>query len=130
MRMLFKSKDGGPESSVTGYWLIEDKNWFSICLLRFDGESREAYHTHAFDAISWVLSGGLREYFLDGRFRFHKPSLKPIRTPRDDFHKVSSIPGRTWALSFRGPWVDRWKEYLPALKKSITLTHGRKIVEA
>ena len=50
MRLFFKSKDGGPDSSVTGYWLIESKKLFSIVLLKFDGRSREAYHTHAFNA--------------------------------------------------------------------------------
>jgi hypothetical protein len=130
MKLLFKSKDGGPESSVTGYWLIENKKWFSICLLRFDGESREAYHSHAFNAVSWVLSGGLREYFLDGRYRYHRPSFKMIKTPRTDFHKVSSIPGRTWALSFRGPWAETWQEYLPKIRDFITLKSGRKIVTA
>ncbi len=127
MKLFFKSKDGGQESTVTGYWLIESKSLFSICLLRFDGVSREAFHTHAFNAWSVVLNGGLDELFLDGRKRVHTP-FKPIYTARDDFHKVSSRPGRTWALSFRGPWVDRWKEFLPGRNMFITLTHGRKIV--
>lgn len=127
MKLLFKSKDGGVESTVTGFWLIESKKLFSICLLRFDGESREAYHTHAFDAWSMVLSGGLREYFLDGRYKFHKRFSK-VFTSRDDFHKVSSLPGRSWVLTFRGPWIDKWKEYLPTNSKYITLTHGRKII--
>ena len=52
MKVLYKGKDGGNLSTVTGYWLIECKNLFSIVLLKFEGESREAYHTHAFGAIS------------------------------------------------------------------------------
>lgn len=43
-------------------------------------------------------------------------------------HKVISL-GDTWVLSFRGPWVDLWHEYLPKLNKRITLTHGRKEIE-
>lgn len=128
MRLFFKSKDGGPESSVTGYWLIESKKLFSICLLRFDGESREAFHTHAFNATSWLLSGGLNETFLGGSVKQHRPSFKPIITPRSDFHKVSSIPGRSWALTFRGPWANTWKEYLPDVDKLITLVSGRKVI--
>ena len=38
---------------------------FSIALLKFEGISREAYHTHAFGAISWLLKGMLVEEFLD-----------------------------------------------------------------
>jgi hypothetical protein len=127
MKLFKKMKDGGKESTVTGYWLIEAKSLFSICLLKFEGRSREAFHTHAFNAVSWVLKGQLEENFLDGSVRVHKPSLKPIFTPRNDFHKVNS-DGTTLALTFRGPWVDRWKEWLPKENRFVTLTHGRKIV--
>lgn len=53
MKLLFKRKDGGQQSTVTGYWLIEWKNVFSIVLLKFEKGTREAYHTHAFNAFSW-----------------------------------------------------------------------------
>lgn len=128
MKLFRVAKDGGPDSRVTGYWLIEAKRMFSICLLRFDGQSREAFHTHAFNAVSWVLSGGLTETFLDGRVRRHRPSLKPIFTPRDDFHKVDSDRGVTWVLTFRGPWADRWREFLPNTRRYLTLASGRQIV--
>lgn len=126
---LFKSKDGGKDSSVTGYWLVELKGLFSIVLLRFDGASREAFHTHAFNCLSWVLSGCLFETFLNGPARQHRASWRPFVTRRTDFHKVSSIPTRTWVLSFRGPWADRWEEFLPNEDRFATLTHGRKEVE-
>ena len=64
MKLFHKAKDGGPASTVTGYWLIESKRFFSIVLLRFDGPSREAFHTHAFNSISWVVKGVLLENFL------------------------------------------------------------------
>jgi hypothetical protein len=127
MKFFKKMKDGGNESTVTGYWLIESKRLFSICLLKFEGRSREAFHTHAFNAISWVLKGSLNESFLDGKGRPHRPSLKPVVTPRNDFHKVDS-DGTTWVLTFRGPWSKTWKEWLPKEQLFVTLTHGRKIV--
>jgi hypothetical protein len=126
---LFKSKDGGQESTVTGYWLVELKGLFSALLLRFDGQSREAFHTHAFNAISWVLQGELNETFLDGTKRRHRPSFRPVLTPRNVFHKVDSVAPRTWVLSFRGPWVSRWWEFLPPLNKFAELTHGRRILQ-
>jgi len=104
---LFKiMKDGGPESTVTGYWLIEWKNVFSIALLKFEGKSREMFHSHAFNCFSWVLYGRLTETFLGGRWVWHKPSLKPFITRREDFHKVDSN-GTTFLLTFRGPWAKR-----------------------
>jgi hypothetical protein len=135
MKLFHKGKDGGPESTVTGYWLIEWKGGFSIALLRFDGDSREVHHTHAFNAVSWLLKGELLEhvkttYFHGDEekqveyFKRYLPSFKPIITNRVPLHKVSS-KGRSWALTFRGPWVNHWWEYLPDGTFK-ALTHGRK----
>src|ERR1041385_3430754 len=112
MKLFYRGKDGGPESSVTGWWLIEAKKMFSIALLKFEGASREAYHDHAFNSISWVLRGfGLYESFLKGGSRYLFPSWRPVVTSRDTFHKVSSI-GTTWVLTFRGPWSETWHEHV------------------
>ena len=127
MMFFKKRKDGGKESTVTGYWLVEMKSLFSICLLKFEGRSREAFHTHAFNAVSWVLKGSLTEHMKDGRTNHYKPSFKPVWTPRSNFHKVDS-DGTTVVLTFRGPWANRWKEWLPNEERFVTLTHGRKIV--
>ena len=130
MKFLTKRKDGGAESTVTGYWLVEIKSLFSIVLLRFDGNSREAFHTHAFNCVSWVLKGHLQEQFIGKRSdRVYRSSWRPFKTLRTDFHKVSSPWGTTWVLSFRGPWADVWREYLPQSGKFITLTHGREQVQ-
>lgn len=135
MKIFKKMKDGGPLSRVTGYWLIEWKRFFSIAILRFDDGSREAYHTHAFNAWSWVLWGKLTEDrlvvdwgHLKSIVSTFRPSLKPFFTSRDNMHKVSS-EGRTWAITFRGPWADTWQEYLPEERRFVTLTHGRKEVD-
>ena len=103
-------------------------------VLRFDKGSREAYHTHAFNALSWVLHGWLEEHVLQAFNKEFienlKPSFMPIFTPRERMHRVFGMADHTWVLSFRGPWVDKWKEWLPTLKKYITLTHGRQEVMA
>ena len=51
MLLFKKRKDGGLESTVTGYWLIDRKKFFSILLFKFEGKSREAFHTHAFNCF-------------------------------------------------------------------------------
>lgn len=127
MKIFSKSKDGGPVSNVTGYWLIECKSLFSIVLLRFDKGTRNAYHNHAFDAVSWVLSGNMYEEVLHSDIGINlKPSIIPIYTSRERFHKVHGIAERTWVLSFRGPWTKYWKEY--SNTGFTTLTNGRKVV--
>ena len=123
-------KDGGEDSTVTGYWLIEWKTLFSIVVLKFEGNSRPMYHTHAFNCFSWVIKGHLTENVLAIVRNYsvgHPASFMPFITKRTRFHKVDST-GTTWVLSFRGRWTDRWQEYNPKTNKFITLTDGRKIV--
>lgn len=135
MKWWFKAKDGGPESKVTGYWLVEWKRVFSIVLLRFDSGSREIYHTHAFNACSWVLCGRVYEYHLSGlsktfqlQFNVLKPSLLPVITLRTRLHKVFGIAPKTWILSFRGPWSSTWTEYDIYSDETTVLGHGRQVL--
>lgn len=132
MKLFAIRKDGGPDSNVTGYWLIEWKRLFSIALLRFSKGSREAYHSHAFNSISWVLKGALVEIRKTGdnssTITGFTPSFTPIITTRDNLHKVYGMAPATWVVTFRGPWVNYWKEKFPD-GKEVTLTHGRKIVD-
>jgi len=127
MKILSKSKDGGAESHVWGYWLIEIKSLFTIALLRFDPGTREAFHNHAFNCISWVLKGKLEERHLNGaETQYYTPSIFPIITKRETFHQVFSH-GTTWVFTLRGPWSKTWKEQIG--DKEITLTNGRQIVD-
>ena len=130
-RLFYKKYDGGIESGVIGYFLIEWKILFSIGLLRFSKGSRENYHSHAFNAITWWLKGKVREethinswYISNKNFT---TSIIPKITTRSKVHKVHSV-STTWALTFRGPWSDTWYEVDKDGNK-ITLTHNRKIVE-
>lgn len=126
MKFFETTKDGGDESTVWAHWFFELKGLASAALLRFENGTREAYHSHAFNCVSWVLWGELVEQHLDGRVDVHRPGLRPVITRRDTFHKVRSV-GRTWVLTFRGPWVDTWQEFTDTGVH--TLTHGRREVQ-
>lgn len=127
MKFLSIAKDGGPKSTVTGYWLTEVKSLFSAVLLRFADGSRDEYHSHAFNSLNWVLRGRVVEKCIDGEERSYGPSIVPILTTRSRFHRVVS-DGTTWVFSLRGPWKRFWREYDPKTKGFSTLTHGRKTV--
>jgi hypothetical protein len=122
----FGSKDGGPESHVYMYG-IECKRLASALVLRFEDGSREAYHSHAFNAISTVLKGWLSEHFVGGAVCVHEVG-DLVYTSRACTHMVHSS-GRTWVLSFRGPWRDTWVDIDVATMRSTTLTHGRQEVQ-
>lgn len=128
MKLFQWGKDGGKESKVWGFWFIEIKSLFSIVLLVFEPGSREAYHSHAFNAVTWFLRGKVYEDFLDGKGRPWTPSFRPKFTPRNCFHKVTGAAKKTYALSFRGPWQKTWHEYLPNTRRHVTLTNGRQVV--
>lgn len=125
IKFLWGDKDGGPESKVY-CWGLELKSLFSVLLLKFESGSREAFHTHAFNSVSWVIKGELTELFRNKEPNKYPKSLIPILTKRTTEHMVKGSDKPNWVLSFRGPWVNKWKEYNPKTNKNITLTHGRK----
>lgn len=124
MKLLWRAADGGKNSGVTGYFLIEWKSVFSVVLLHFNKGSREAYHSHAFNAWTLWLWGLVVELHREGGMKvFMMGDLK--RTYRDTFHKVECLE-TAWALSIRGPWSSTWQEDRNG--KLVTLTHGRREV--
>lgn len=127
-RLFYVKPDGGQDSGVTGYFLIEWKWLFSVALLKFEEGSREAYHSHAFNAYTWWICGTAVEHRLDGDRllrTIYERNWKPKHTTRDNLHKVFAHT-EGWCITIRGPWEDTWYEYKNGEK--ITLTHGRKVV--
>lgn len=131
---LETGKDGGPKSKVDGLWFIRIKWLFTVALLRFGEGSREAFHSHAFNSWSWLLTGGLEERVLEAvdctcgqRHTYTKrylPSWRPIRTLRTTLHKVYGLSRSNWVLTFRGPWADTWEE-IDEKGDVVVLTHDR-----
>lgn len=117
--------DGGADSGVTGYWLIEWKPVFSIVLLKFNKGTRDAYNEHAFNAVTIWLKGRVLEEYQDGSEPMVWKAGDFKYTPRNNFHRINAVE-TSWALCFRGRWKKTWKEELHG--EVYTLTHGRKKV--
>ena len=126
MRFMQRAPDGGKESGVTGFFIIEIKWLFSIVLLRFNPGSRENYHSHSFNALTFWLKGHVLEDRLDTKTKtvYRGPSLIPKWTPRRNIHRVIAMV-TTYALCIRGPWHKGWCEYNPSTREVIEYTHGR-----
>jgi quercetin dioxygenase-like cupin family protein len=122
MKLFAIAPDGGKDSGVTGYFLIEIKSLFSIVLLHFLKGTREAYHNHAFNAVTIWLRGKVKEHLLNSDTLAWKAGLFKY-TPRENFHKIEALED-SWCISFRGPWNDYWQESRNG--KIVNLTHGRK----
>lgn len=126
MKILKWSKDGGPESPVDAFFVVEIKSLFSVALLRFNEGGREAFHTHAFNAWTWFISGDLVEEDINGEFHIYERNILPKITRRTKNHRV--IANKTsWCITVRGPWSDTWTEDTET--HHTVLTHGRRIVE-
>jgi hypothetical protein len=134
--MFFKwnAKDGGPDSPVSFYG-IEIKCLFSIGVLKFSEGRRESFHTHAFEALTWFLSGSLEEqrlwsvslYGTNVEFLSYTKSLLPKYTSKDNMHRVLAKK-ESLCFTLRGPWAINWKEYEPIKRVITTFSAGREIV--
>ena len=129
IKLFTKAKDGGPNSPVDAYFLIEWKGLFSVALLKFNKGKREEYHTHAFDALTWFLKGDLVEERLIGigvLVKQYKRSFIPKVTTKANLHRVKANED-SWCLTLRGPWSKYWTEYDEVSKVATLLSTGRKI---
>lgn len=122
-----KRKDGGPRSPVDAYFLIEIKGLFTIALLKFNKGGRESYHTHAFNALTWFLSGALVEQNFEGPLYTYKKSLIPKLTRKSKNHRVLATKD-SWCLTIRGRWDSTWTEHDTTGQIITTFTDKRKIV--
>jgi hypothetical protein len=135
MRFFSKAKDGGPASPVDAYFLFEIKWLGSVALLKFNKGGRGAFHTHAFNALTWFIKGDIIEQTLETEpgaaitaysSRAYTRSLLPKFTPRTQCHRVFAHK-TSWVFTIRGPWAKRWTEVSPQGELT-TFESGRKVV--
>lgn len=124
MKFFTKMKDGGKDSPVDSYTLFEIKSLGSVMALKFNKGGRENFHSHAFNAYTWFISGSLVEEKVDGSLYQYKKSVIPKYTGRDNCHRVVAKKD-SWCLTVRGPWCEKWYELTPEKDKKINLTYGR-----
>tara|TARA_R110000850_G_scaffold46581_2_gene117297 strand:- start:5 stop:406 length:402 start_codon:yes stop_codon:yes gene_type:complete len=127
MLFLTKRKDGGSDSPVDAYFLIEIKSLFSVAILKFNKGGREAFHTHAFNAYTWFLKGDLEEEDVLGSKYQYKRSLLPKYTTIEKNHRVLAKED-SYCLTVRGSWVNIWTEYRKDDNTSTLFTLGRKVL--
>ena len=127
MLLCKKVKDGGKDSPVDAYFLIEIKSLFSIAILKFNKGGREAFHTHAFNAYTWFLKGDLEEEDVDGSKYQYKCSLLPKYTTIEKNHRVLAKED-SYCLTVRGPWGNIWTEYSKDTDTSTLFTLGRRVL--
>lgn len=129
LKLFEKCKDGGPQSPVDAYVLIEWKRAFSVLFLKFNKGCREDYHSHAFNALTWFVKGNLVEERLAQdkvQYKRYTLSVLPKVTLKDNLHRVKAYKD-SWCFTLRGPWQDNWTEFNETTRETIHLTKGRKV---
>lgn len=101
------------DQSVTELTILEWKRFFSIKLFNFHPTNgdQDRFHTHAFNAVSILLSGDYMEEIIDyGQIVPLKRSRKRfLFIPKDSYHRITkSIGCRTLLLT--GPWGKEFRE--------------------
>lgn len=128
MKFFTKMKDGGPDSPVEGYFLFEIKGLCSVALLKFNKGTRETYHTHAFNALTWFIKGSMREKrYGCALCSVYTRSLLPKVTMRDNNHRVVAEED-SWCFTLRGPWSKYWTEDNVETGVHTVFRNGRVIV--
>lgn len=107
------------DQCVTELTILEWKKLFSIKLFNFHKtDGKQDFHTHAFNAVSILLSGDYLEEVVDYN------TITPLKRsrkrflfiPENQYHRITKSDGcRT--LLITGPWGDTFKE-LRLLNKS------------
>jgi hypothetical protein len=102
------------DQNVTELTILEWKRFFSIKLFHFhptDGK-QDRFHTHAFNAVSILLSGDYTEEVIKYGSAVHqlKRSRKRfLYIPANEYHRITKSNGcRT--LLITGPWGKEFKE--------------------
>lgn len=128
MKFFQKAKDGGPDSPVTGFFIVEIKSLFSIVLLKFNPGMRESFHSHAFNAITFWLKGKVWEETIFSKSpKFTRWKAGQVKTTARSFMHRIATGEPAYALSIRGPWAKNWLEFNPETEEFTKLSNGRKI---
>lgn len=109
------------------YILFECKYLGSLLYYNLQTEQQDRYHSHAFNSLNIVLSGGYNELVLDtdtgyAQMRSRKPGI--FYQTRDCIHRLMTAKPGTRIITITGPWDKFWFEYHET--KFRIMTWGRK----
>jgi hypothetical protein len=131
--ILFRKKQVAlGKGSVTQYTLFENKKLFSIIFYKWNTIDQIRFHTHAFTAFAFLLSGWYWEkvkYNDIEMTNFVNQPLWPRYLPKNYCHAIKNAKPGTLTMVITGPWQKHWYEYFPDKGHWIKYTWGREKVE-
>lgn len=127
------------DGHIIQYTLFESKRLFSIIFYNWKTIKQNRFHSHAFNAIAFLLSGQYEEetYSVVKRNVINQ-WLKPRFLPRHYCHRILKAAPNTWTLVLVGPWSKYWYEFFDNAKEVgagnkyyecwVKYTWGRKVI--
>ena len=119
------------EGNVQALAVFENKYLFGITVYKWFTIDQIRFHTHAFNAIAFLIKGWYWEkvIFNDVEMtNFVNIPFWPRLIPRNYCHAIQHAKPGTMTIVFSGPWQKHWFEYFPDTKKWIKYNWGRKKV--
>lgn len=120
------------DGHIIAYTLFESKKHFGIIIYHWKTIRQNRFHSHAFPAYAFLLSGSYTEEVIqDGVIvqREVNNRFKRRYIPRNYIHRILKAKPQTWTIVFTGKWQPFWYEYFDSTKKWVKYTWGRKKVK-
>lgn len=119
------------DGHITAYTLFEHKYLFSIIIYNWKTIRQNRFHSHAFAAIAFLLSGKYeQEVYKNGKISIQIVDqwLKPRYLPRNYTHKILKADPSTYTIVFTGPWMKYWYEWFQDTNTWVKYGWGRKVI--
>lgn len=119
------------EGYINAYVLFEWKPVFSIIVYNWLTIKQNRFHSHAFPAYAFLLSGKYEEeVIINGNISKNTVNqwMKPRYIPRNYIHRILKADPNTWTIIFIGNWHKWWYEYFDDTKTWVKYTWGRRFV--
>jgi|TARA_R110000868_G_scaffold74337_5_gene214931 hypothetical protein len=117
---------------IIQYTIFENKFFGGIWIYNWKTILQNRFHTHAFSAYAFLLSGSYTEEVIqDGKIltRVVSQWMRPRRLPKNYCHRILRAEPNTWTIVFFGKWEPNWWEYFNDTKTWIQYAWGRKMVK-
>lgn len=114
--------------SIKRFTIIEIKYLGGIIVNIFNTRNQDRFHSHAFNAWSWMIKGHYYEdVIVDGKEIVTKKIEKSRYIPRNHIHKITKSSHNAMSITFEGPWESVWNEYFDDGRIK-TYSWGRKVI--
>lgn len=97
--------------NIKRFTIIEFKLIGGIIINIFNTKDQDRFHSHAFNAYSWMIKGYYDEEFIDdcGNHTF-QTIIKSRFIPKEYIHKIRESSKNCISVTLEGPWDNKWLE--------------------